>query len=61
MGLMFFKGTNCLIDNNRIRQINRKAFSAFTIGSNNADFTGTVVQGNTVEVGFDKATTGISV
>lgn len=63
VGLMFFRGTNCLIDNNRIRQLSRKAFSAFSIGSDheNSDFTGSVVEGNTVEVGFDKSPTGINI
>lgn len=63
VGLMFFRGVNCLIDNNLIRQLNRRAFSAFTVGSDldNSDFTGTVVTGNTVEVGYDRATTGINV
>jgi hypothetical protein len=63
VGLMFFRGVNCLVDNNQIQQLNRMAFSAFTIGSDhdNSDFSGTVVTGNVVQVGYDKATTGIDI
>jgi hypothetical protein len=63
VGLMFFRGVNCLVDNNRIRQLNRRVFSAFSIGSDkdNSDFSGTVVENNTVEVGFDRSPTGINV
>ena len=63
VGLMFFRGVNCLVDNNQIKQLNRRAFSAFSSGSDldNSDFTGTVVTGNVVEVGFDKATTGLDI
>ena len=63
VGLMFFRGTGCLVDNNSIKQLYRSAFSAFTIGSDqdNSDFTGTVVTGNTVQVGYDRATTGIDI